>query len=293
MQSTLNTKVSMWPNCKSTKSTKAVKLIDWLKTDKYSDRVQKVRNAATDDEQKALKKKLLPCITPSGFFDEAHSVEALIQHSGFMAFDIDDGENPSIDDWQKLKANISNIQQVAYCGLSVSGAGVWGLVPIAYPKHHKKHFAAMEAKFAESGIVLDKGCSDISRLRYYSWDPDGYFNEDAEPFQLIAKPDQKRKSASAKPYTGSKSVFKRAITHVRNSGYTFTHGSDMHNSIFQLCCFLNFKGIPKHEAKSWIGANVLSLSEIKSNCITAPYERYASNYAQGADRASPAKYTAP
>jgi hypothetical protein len=280
----------MWPNCKSTKSTKAVKLLKWLKTDKYFDRVQKVRNAESEAEQKALKKKLLPCITPSGLFDEAHSVDALIEHSGFMAFDIDDDANPDIDDWQALKHQISNIKQVAYCGLSVSGAGVWGLVPIAYTEHHKKHFEAMEAKFAESGIVLDKGCKDISRLRYYSWDPDGYFNEDAEPFKLIAKPKPKRKSTPPKSYTGSKDVFERARTHVNNKGYTFTHGTDMHNSIFQLCCFLNFKGISQREAESWIGANVLPLSDINSNCITAPYKRYVSNYGRGADSVAPAKY---
>ena len=284
MFSALNTKVSMWPNCKSTKSTKSVKLLNWLNTDKYSDRVKKVRNAETDEAQKALKKRL-PCITPSGLFEESHRADALIQHSGFLAFDIDAGANPGIDDWQNLKANISNIQQVSYCGLSVSGAGVWGLIPIAYTEHHKKHFEAMEAKFAESGIVLDKGCKDISRLRYYSWDPDGYFNEDAEPFQLIAKEQPKPTRAPIR-YNGSKSVFKRAITHVRNSGYTFTHGMDMHNSIFQLCCFLNFKGIPQHEASSWIDANVLPLSDINSNCITAPYKRYAANYGRGADRAS-------
>jgi hypothetical protein len=78
-------------------------------------------------------------------------------------------------------------------------------------------------------------------------------------------------------------VFERARTHVNNKGYTFTHGTDMHNSIFQLCCFLNFKGIPQHEAESWIDANVLPLSDINSNCITAPYKRYASSYGQGAD----------
>jgi hypothetical protein len=289
MNSTLNTKVSAWRNCKATSGAKPVTLLEWLNTDKWAAAVQKVRAAETEAEQKALKLRL-PCITPSGLFDEAHSADALIQHSGFIAFDIDAKANPDIDDWQALKANIANIKQVAYCGLSVSGAGLWGLIPIAHTKHHKKHFEAMEAKFAESGIVLDKGCKDISRLRYYSWDPDGYFNEDATPFKLITKPKPKRKSTPPKSYTGSKDVFERARTHVNNKGYTFTHGLDMHNSIFQLCSFLNFKGIPQREAENWINSNVFPLSDINSNCITAPYKRYVSNHGAGADNAATAKF---
>src|SRR5690625_7573263 len=55
-------------------------------------------------------------------------------------------------------------------------------------------------------------------------------------------------------------------------GYTFTHPGDMHHSIYHFCSVLNWAGVPKHEAESWININLLPLSEIKSNCITGAYD---------------------
>ena len=36
---------------------------------------------------------------------------------------------------------------MAYCGLSVSGKGFWGLIPIANPDKHRLHFTALKEAF--------------------------------------------------------------------------------------------------------------------------------------------------
>ena len=155
-------------------------LLNWLKSSKLKDQVQQIRHApdkATADKLKAL----LPAITPSGTFSR-RSDKDLIAHSGFICLDIDLKGNEKIRNYHQLKAQLSNIRQVAYCGLSVSGNGYFALIPIAYPEKHLQHFLALEAAFAKIGIRLDEKCKNLSRLRGYSYDPDAYFNHHAEPF---------------------------------------------------------------------------------------------------------------
>jgi len=82
---------------------------------------------------------------------------------------------------------LSRIKEIAYCGLSVSGNGYWGLVPIEDPKHHLNHFKALLITFQKIGIAIDKSCNDVCRLRGYSIDIDGYFNHNASIFKLRTK----------------------------------------------------------------------------------------------------------
>ncbi|MBW7841020.1 MAG: PriCT-2 domain-containing protein, partial [Chitinophagaceae bacterium] len=63
----------------------------------------------------------------------------------------------------------------------VSGRGLWGLIPIVEPEHHKKYFEFIQKAFASMGIIIDESCKDVSRLRGYSYDPEAYFNHDAKP----------------------------------------------------------------------------------------------------------------
>jgi hypothetical protein len=136
-------------------------------------------------EDKAGRDKLkaaLPCITPSGEFSR-RSEKDLICHSGLICLDIDYKENRHIGNFSDLKACLSRIENVAYCGLSVSGQGYFVLVPLANPEQHAAYFRALQADFAYLGIELDKACKDVSRLRGYSYDPDGYFNHQAKTYQ--------------------------------------------------------------------------------------------------------------
>lgn len=147
--------------------------------------IERIRQTSDKKERDALK-KTLPCFTPSGTFRH-RSADGLLSHSGLLQFDIDPKENPALNaatapDW---KAQISHLKQVAYCALSASGTGVWGVVPIAQPDRHKEHFAALKADFAGWGIALDEACSNVDRLRFWSCDPDAYFNPTANAYTRL------------------------------------------------------------------------------------------------------------
>ena len=136
-KSILDIDVSIFENYK-TIDPKKVNLLIWLNSRKYAKEVEKIRSTKDEKEKKHLKSKL-PAITPSGLFSKRSS-KGLLKHSSFIQFDIDFKDNIHIKNYSNLKNQISKIKEVAFCGLSVSGNGYWGLIPISEPTKHQQHF---------------------------------------------------------------------------------------------------------------------------------------------------------
>lgn len=156
---------------------------------KHNSLIQKIRNEPDEDKRKELKIDD-PCITVSGTFSEKAN-EALLKHSGLLAFDIDTKSNPALNasNAPSLRDKIALFPQVWYCSLSVSGTGVWGVVVIEKPELHLEHFLAMEADFAAWGLVIDKGCKDVSRLRFLSFDPDAKIKTEGTIYKKLLFPE--------------------------------------------------------------------------------------------------------
>ena len=184
--SILNVKVSCFENYRTSDNPKPVNLLNWLSSAKYANEVKKIRGI-TDKSMRDQIKGTLPAITPSGQFSY-RSKNDLVKHSGFIQFDIDGKDHTNITNFGVLKTEISNIVNVAYVGLSVSGKGYWGLIPIKYPEKHKQQFKAMKKAFGALGMKLDDKPSHVASLRGYSYDPTGYYNHYAKPFELLYEP---------------------------------------------------------------------------------------------------------
>jgi hypothetical protein len=188
MHNFLNVEVSRFNSYTNPDGPITINLLDWLQSDEFRQAAQAIR--ATDDkaERKALKAKL-PAITPSGIF-RRRAQDALIKHSGLIQFDIDlTGENRHITNWTNLKNEIFKIKNVAYIGLSISGQGFWGLIPISDPDRHEEHFRAIEILFSRFGIKIDTLPKNVASLRGASYDPDAYFRPEAATFnQLVSRP---------------------------------------------------------------------------------------------------------
>lgn len=179
-RSVLDTAVSRFSNATNTTPTNE-NLFDWLTQPAPTLRflVDQIR-ASHDKYQRDQFKKQLPAITPSGIFTERKK-SCLVQHSGLIAFDIDNIGDSASD----IKAALSEIPNIAYCGLSVSGQGLWGLIPISNADKHEAHFRAIELAFAGIGITIDRACKDVSRLRFYSYDNEAYINHNAVEFDQV------------------------------------------------------------------------------------------------------------
>ena len=153
-----------------------VDLFEFLDSTDWKKEVEVLRLTEDVNEKKEIKESL-PCVTPSGEYSVRNS-SGLKKHSGYICVDIDAKDNPHITDFSRLRDEIAKIKNVAYCALSVSGKGLFCIIPIVQPELHKEYFQALKWCFEKFGIVIDKSCSDITRLRVYSYDPNRYRNEE-------------------------------------------------------------------------------------------------------------------
>lgn len=182
----LDVTVSCFANYGTPSNPKSIKMISWLTSTKHYAtqlRIRAEQNKAKRDADKAT----LPAMTPSAEC-EYRSASKVIRHSGLLQFDVDQKDNPHIRNYDQLKAQIAKLPFVAYCGLSVSGTGYWGLVPIAHPERHGQHFDALKRVFSHYKIVLDDKPRNVASLRGYSYDPDAYFAQQVMLFELYDVP---------------------------------------------------------------------------------------------------------
>lgn len=175
-----NINVSLFDGFKNPKPIKTVNLLEFLKGDSQKKNVEYIRSLTDKEEVRKCKAKL-PCITVSGQF-ESRNVSNLIEHSGYICIDIDGNDNLHIDDFEELRDNLKKIKNIAFTSLSVSGKGVFCIIPIEDVKMHKEHFESLKIIFKTLGITIDKGCGDVSRLRCCSYDEGSYYNENALTF---------------------------------------------------------------------------------------------------------------
>ena len=184
VKSPLDVMVSMYPGVTDTTSKEVISLKDFLMTDKYKDVATLIRSGRSPEERHDIKvnnKVNLPCVTPSGLFSE-RSGKNLTQHSGLLCIDIDLHDNPGgvMDNVPSL---LASLPYVAYASKSITGDGYFAIVPLEHPTHHLEHYLAIEKEFKdEYGIVLDKQCKDVCRLRFATYDENPYYNPNAMPY---------------------------------------------------------------------------------------------------------------
>lgn len=232
--------VSKFLNYKSTVPT-SVYLWDWLHDNTCKDFVCKIRTMSDKDEIRRLKSQL-PCITPSGKF-KLRNANALIEHSGFICIDIDGGDNLHLNDFAKVRDELKKIKNISYVALSVSGKGVFCLIPIKFPEKHKEHFEALKIQFSNIGITIDKNCGDVSRLRGYSYDENAYFNEKAVVFEQFfeykSKKIPKRISSTIKGNRfNEKTTHSKVMRIVNKLNDTSTDITKNYEQWFQIGCAL-------------------------------------------------------
>jgi VirE N-terminal domain len=193
MESILNRIVSRYDNYAG--QANDVNLLMYLNDTSHKEHVLKIRAKATKAERDELK-VFLPGITPSAICSPTRSAKNVIAHTGLICFDLDKLPPEKMNDIFNI---VISIPFVAYCGLSVSGTGFWGLIPISNKAKHLQHFEAMKIYFKEMGIDIpdpinnrlwgfDVAVKDISRFRYQSFDENDYFNHSAQIFNLLFEP---------------------------------------------------------------------------------------------------------
>lgn len=172
-------------------------LRDLVSDGEYSDLICRVRGAVDKDSQTALKRGL-PCVTVSGVFSGGHKENHLLEHSGLLCVDFDADKNPCLDgcaeEWRD-KLAVDEFVRMAF--VSAGGNGVAAICRVEGDRHSEA-FDALQAYFkSRHGLVIDRSCRDVTRLRFLSWDQEIAENEHARTFRrysLATEPKPERKA---------------------------------------------------------------------------------------------------
>ncbi len=169
-------KVTLFKNIKATTGGEDYLIQDvfnWIIEGAWKDKVEPIRTL-TDKDEKSKAKKELPYFTASGTF-KARNLDGLKEHSGIIAIDID-----NIDDPTEAKGWLANDRFSWFTCLSVGGKGLVVFVKIQKNKQLEAFNFLQEYYQQNYGIEIDKACKDVPRARFVTYDPDGYLNESAE-----------------------------------------------------------------------------------------------------------------
>lgn len=157
------------------------KVVERIKTGASRDLIERIRKAKNKTDADKFKKQL-PCIMFAGEFRQ-RSKAGLKQHNGYMILDLDDVNT------EEVKQSILEIPYVVMMFTSPSGNGLKFVIkiPKCSAEEHEQYFRHFEEDYHY--LDIDASGKDVSRVCFESYDPDIYFNPDAEVYapKLIDK----------------------------------------------------------------------------------------------------------
>ena len=184
-------KVAVFKNCNTKVANKIMSLKEATKLGNEQreiiDELRKICEEKKDgwQEKKRELKLKLQCFTPSKcgynrkFRDD-------IEYNNIISFDIDEQDNTL--PMSEILRKLINDKYTLYCGLSASGKGLYGFyIGNGNINDYTAQFNAMVKHLKQIGINADTSCSDVTRLRFCSYNKDEYWNVCAEPFLLKAQ----------------------------------------------------------------------------------------------------------
>lgn len=193
--------VSYFPN-KTSQATQQMSLGDVLKTiqsNRFEMLISELRRFKADGKQDRADaiKSNLPAVTFCATFDRRRISNQYAHYNNLLVIDID---KLSEEEMARIKECLMNDPYVASFWKSPSGNGWKGLVQLSYPEEvlildvserHREAFIYIEQYFKSNySIELDSSGKDITRLCFFSWDPELIIKDTAPPMPIEIKPKQ-------------------------------------------------------------------------------------------------------
>jgi Virulence-associated protein E/VirE N-terminal domain len=233
-------------------------ILEEIKTGKYRPGIVYLRKSLAENKTEAYNKakKSLPAFTPSGKFVGGRKLEFLANYSSCIILDID---KLSTNDLQNAK-HLANQSEFTYASfISPSGNGLKILVKINSDKaNHKEAFLLVQAHYESIlKLEIDKSGKDITRLCFYSYDENLYYNENAKIFSVTEqekepKANIEREFKRTEPtiVINSDAIYNHCVNFTEKK-VQFVNGS-RNVFVHQLACNLNRKGVLLQEALGYI-----------------------------------------
>ena len=182
---------------------KKANLKELLTTNKFKERIEQLRSIEDEKEQKEFK-RTLPNFTLSAVFDTTRNNKNVIKYTNLICVDIDKQDN--LMDMNTIGETLKKIDNIAFFAKSCRGNGYFAIIPIAQGERLKNHFKALQEDFLTLGIVLDKSCSDVARVRYVTYDKDYYINPNPVIYTGMITETTPKSKQNNTPKTSNKTI---------------------------------------------------------------------------------------
>ena len=160
--------------------------LEGVRTGKWQDIVLQVR-ATPDKAERDKLKKSAPLVTVSGQFSDRKD-DALKEHSGFIAIDIDNIDNP-----EEAKKLVQADSYIYSAFTSISGHGLCLIVKIDGTRHADAFNGIASYLYQTYQLIVDQSGKNVSRARFISYDPWIHINTKAILFKkYLAKPKERK-----------------------------------------------------------------------------------------------------
>ena len=160
--------------------------MEGVRTGKWQDIVLQVR-ATPDKAERDKLKKSAPLVTVSGQFSDRKD-DALKEHSGFIAIDIDNIDNP-----EEAKKLVQADSYIYSAFTSISGHGLCLIVKIDGTRHADAFNGIASYLYQTYQLIVDQSGKNVSRARFISYDPWIHINTKAILFKkYLAKPKERK-----------------------------------------------------------------------------------------------------
>ena len=159
--------------------------IDVIKNGKYQDIVLKARLVKSDEKLYKQLKNEMPCVTGSAIMNQGSKVESNIKElNGLIVIDIDD----EVDIETITKINNDKYTFISH--RSFGGDGVCIFVKINPNKFLESFNDLGQYYWDNFNLTIDPSCKNKNRLRFFSYDPYLFHNENAKKFIAKSKIDK-------------------------------------------------------------------------------------------------------
>jgi hypothetical protein len=168
-------------------------LDDWLEliikpSKRLLSLVETYRNTFNDED-----KRKLPGATISANFKDKRNLNNINQKLPFICIDIDryskkknKASNDCVD-MLLVKELFMSHPSCYFAGYSLSGSNIFAIIKLSDPDKLDQYFELLKNKLQLRGINIDESCKDYSRLRFFSYDSEAYYNKKAVPLSLPVK----------------------------------------------------------------------------------------------------------
>jgi len=178
------TPLSIFENFNNVVGNRSFEVIaEGIRSGKVKDQVVALRKLLEDGNQKeySQRKKQLPAFTPSGRFEGGRKPEFLQEYSRLIILDVDKVEN-----LPEIKEKASHCPYTYSCFVSPGGNGLKILVKTDNSvTKHREAFLAVKSYYEKLlGLSIDPSGKDVTRLCFFSWDPELFLNPESETFNI-------------------------------------------------------------------------------------------------------------